>query len=164
LGSHALSLARRSGQEIKAARRAKRENEHERANWRYPWSHYSLSHLHTLRSAHGQAQQRLIDEQKTAFFFVTLPEALPIAVISRFIGWFQDFGIPVGVIVNMLLDKAALGQDVPEFVCNRVQMQEEYMKSIWEKFDGSVRALVSLFDQEVRGCAMLREAAQKMMT
>ena len=74
-----------------------------------------------------------------------LPEALPIAVISRFIGWFQDFGIPVGgVIVNMLLDKAALGQDVPEFVRNRVQMQEEYMKSIWEKFDGSVRALVPL--------------------
>ncbi|HVH90371.1 MAG TPA: ArsA-related P-loop ATPase [Candidatus Acidoferrum sp.] len=69
----------------------------------------------------GQAQQRLTDEQKTAFFFVTLPEALPIAVISRFIGWFQDFGIPVGgVIVNMLLDKAALGQDVPEFVRNRV--------------------------------------------
>jgi arsenite/tail-anchored protein-transporting ATPase len=113
----------------------------------------------------GQAQQRLTDEQKTAFFFVTLPEALPIAVISRFIGWFQDFGIPVGgVIVNMLLDKAALGQDVPEFVRNRVQMQEEYMKSIWEKFDGSVRALVPLFDQEVRGCAMLREAAQKLMT
>jgi hypothetical protein len=43
-------------------------------------------------------------------------------------------------------------------------MQEEYMKSIWEKFDGSVRALVPLFDQEVRGCAMLREAAQKLMT
>ena len=72
--------------------------------------------LNTLRSAHDQAQQRLTDEQKTAFFFVTLPEALPIAVISRFIGWFQDFGIPVGgVIVNLLVDKAALGQDVPEF-------------------------------------------------
>jgi hypothetical protein len=38
------------------------------------------------------------------------------------------------------------------------------LKSIWEKFDGSVRALVPLFDQEVRGCAMLREAAQKLMT
>jgi arsenite-transporting ATPase len=85
-------------------------------------------------------------------------------VISRFIGWFQDFGIPVGgVIVNMLLDKAALGQDAPEFVRNRVQMQEEYMKSIWQKFDGSVRALVPLFDQEVRGRSMLREAAKKLM-
>ena len=29
------------------------------------------------------------------------------------------------------------------------------LKSIWEKFDGSVRAQVALFDQEVRGCPML---------
>jgi arsenite/tail-anchored protein-transporting ATPase len=123
-----------------------------------------LAYLLKFRQRMGQAQQRLTDAEKTAFFFVTLPEALPIAVISRFIGWFQDFGIPVGgVIVNMLLDKAALGPDAPEFVRNRVQMQEEYMKSIWQKFDGSVRALVPLFDQELRGCPMLKEAAQKLM-
>jgi len=102
--------------------------------------------------------------QRTAFFFITLPEALPIAVIVRFIGWFHDFGIPVGgVIVNMLLDKEALGRDLPEFVLNRVQMQEEYLKTIWEKFNGSVRALVPLFDQEVRGVSMLREAGRKLM-
>jgi arsenite-transporting ATPase len=123
-----------------------------------------LAYLLQFRQRMDQARQRLTDAEKTAFFFVTLPEALPIAVISRFIGWFQDFGIPVGgVIVNMLLDKAALGPDAPEFVRNRVQMQEEYMKSIWQKFDGSVRALVPLFDQELRGCQMLKEAAQKLM-
>jgi arsenite/tail-anchored protein-transporting ATPase len=123
-----------------------------------------LAYLLHFRQRMGQARQRLTDAEKTAFFFVTLPEALPIAVISRFIGWFQDFGIPVGgVIVNMLLDKAALGPDAPEFVRNRLRMQEEYMQSIWQKFDGSVRALVPLFDQELRGCQMLKEAAQKLM-
>jgi arsenite/tail-anchored protein-transporting ATPase len=123
-----------------------------------------LAYLLQFRQRMGQARQRLTDAEKTAFFFVTLPEALPIAVISRFIGWFQDFGIPVGgVIVNMLLDKAALGPAAPEFVRNRLRMQEEYMKSIWQKFDGSVRALVPLFDQELRGCQMLKEAAQKLM-
>ncbi|HSF56752.1 MAG TPA: ArsA family ATPase [Candidatus Binatia bacterium] len=123
-----------------------------------------LAYLLQFRQRMGQAQQRLTDAEKTAFFFVTLPEALPIAVISRFIGWFQDFGIPVGgVIVNMLLDKAALGHDVPQFVRNRVQMQEEHMRTIWQKFNGSVRAIVPLFDQELRGCSMLREAAQKLM-
>jgi arsenite-transporting ATPase len=123
-----------------------------------------LAYLLQFRQRMGQAQQRLTDVEKTAFFFVTLPEALPIAVISRFIDWFKEFGIPVGgVIVNMLLDKAALGQDAPAFVQNRVAMQEEYMKSIWEKFDGSVRAVVPLFDQEVRGQRMLHEAAQKLM-
>jgi arsenite-transporting ATPase len=123
-----------------------------------------MSYLLQFRERMGQARQRLTDIEKTAFFFVTLPEALPIAVISRFIGWFQDFGIPVGgVIVNMLLDKQALGQGSPEFVLNRVRMQEEYMKTIWEKFDGAVRALIPLFDHELRGVAMLRQAVQKLM-
>jgi len=123
-----------------------------------------LAYLLQFRERMGQARQRLTDSERTAFFFVTLPEALPIAVISRFIGWFQDFGIPVGgVIVNMLLDKEALGQDSPEFVLNRVRMQEEYLKTIWDKFDGSVRALIPLFDQEVRGLNMLGEAAKRLM-
>lgn len=123
-----------------------------------------MSYLLEFRERMGQARQRLTDAEKTAFFFVTLPEALPIAVISRFIGWFRDFGIPVGgVIVNMLLDKQALGQASPKFVLNRVRMQEEYMETIWAKFDGAVRALIPLFDQELRGIAMLREAARKLM-
>jgi arsenite-transporting ATPase len=118
-----------------------------------------LTYLLQFRRRMGQARQRLTDSEKTAFFFVTLPEALPIAVITRFIGWFHDFGIPVGgVVVNMLLDRQALGDDAPEFVLNRVQMQNEHMKTIWQKFDGAVRAVVPLFDQEVRGISMLRQA------
>jgi arsenite/tail-anchored protein-transporting ATPase len=123
-----------------------------------------LTYLLQFRQRMGQARERLTDAEKTAFFFVTLPEALPIAVVSRFIGWFQDFGIPIGgVIVNMLLDKEALGTGTPEFVLNRVRMQEEYMDTIWQKFDGSVRALIPLFDQEIKGIAMLRQTAHKLM-
>lgn len=122
-----------------------------------------LDYLLQFRQRMGQARVRLTDHERTAFFFVTLPEALPIAVITRFIGWFQDFGIPVGgVVVNMLLDKQALGDRVPEFVLNRVQMQEEHMRTVWEKFNGSVRALIPLFDQEVRGMAMLRQAGRAL--
>jgi arsenite-transporting ATPase len=120
-----------------------------------------LDYLLQFRSRMGQARQLLTDSDKTAFFFVTLPEALPIAVITRFIGWFQDFGIPVGgVVVNMVLDRQAMGSNVPEFVLNRMQMQDDHMKTIWEKFDGSVRAVVPLFDQEVRGVSMLRRASR----
>ena len=122
-----------------------------------------LTYLLQFRQRMGQARQRLTDSEKTAFFFVTLPEALPIAVISRFIGWFHDFGIPVGgVVVNMLLDREAIGKDAPEFVLNRIQMQDEHMKTIWEKFNGLVRAIVPLFDQEVRGLPMLRQTGQAL--
>jgi arsenite-transporting ATPase len=122
-----------------------------------------LAYLLQFRTRMGQARQLLTDAQKTAFFFVTLPEALPIAVITRFIGWFHDFGIPVGgVVVNMVLDRQALGTNVPEFVLNRMRMQDDHMKTIWEKFDGTVRAIVPLFDQEVRGVAMLGECARAL--
>ena len=119
-----------------------------------------LEYLLGFRQRMGQAQRLLTDAGKTAFFFVTLPEALPIAVITRFIGWFQEFGIPIGgVIVNMVIDRKALGADVPEFVLNRMQMQDEHMETIRARFDDRVRAVVPLFDQELRGAAMLETAA-----
>jgi arsenite/tail-anchored protein-transporting ATPase len=122
-----------------------------------------LDYLLQFRTRMGQARRLLTDAEKTAFFFITLPEALPIAVITRFIDWFHDFGIPVGgVVVNMLLDRQALGGDVPEFVLNRMRMQDDHMKTIWEKFDGNVRAIVPLFDQEVRGVPMLSQAADAL--
>jgi arsenite/tail-anchored protein-transporting ATPase len=119
-----------------------------------------LEYLLGFRERMGQARRLLTDDGKTAFFFVTLPEALPIAVITRFIGWFHEFGIPIGgVIVNMVMDRTALGTDLPEFVMNRMRMQDDHMETIREKFDGRVRAVVPLFDEEVRGSAMLGRAA-----
>ncbi len=119
-----------------------------------------LEYLLGFRARMGQARQLLTDAGKTAFFFVTLPEALPIAVITRFIGWFHEFGIPIGgVIVNMMMDRQALGADVPEFVLNRMRMQDDHMKTIGEKFDARIRAVVPLFDEEVRGTEMLGRAA-----
>jgi arsenite-transporting ATPase len=110
------------------------------------------------RMAH--ARDLLTDEQRTAFFFVTLAEALPIAVITRFINWFQEFGIPVGgVLVNMHIDESLAGAGTAEFVRNRIATQNEHMETIWAKFDGQVRAILPLFETEVRGVAMLERLA-----
>jgi arsenite-transporting ATPase len=116
-----------------------------------------MDYLVSFRDRMGQAQKLLTDEQLTAFFFVTLAEALPIAVITRFIGWFHDFGIPVGgVIVNMLIDRSQVNEASPDFVRNRVEMQARYMDEIWQKFDGMVRATLPLYETEVRGVDMLK--------
>ena len=121
-----------------------------------------LEYLLRFRERMGRAKDLLTDDQKTAFFFVTLPEALPIAVIKRFIAWFHDFGIPVGgVVVNMKIEEATVREDAPDFVKNRLQMQEEYMEEIWRSFP-DVRAIVPLFETEVRGVEMLDRTAQAM--
>jgi arsenite-transporting ATPase len=121
-----------------------------------------MDYLLNLRMRMGHAKELLTDAEKTAFFFVTLPEALPIAVIRRFISWFDEFGIPVGgVVVNMLIDKANIGDETPDFVKNRVAMQGEYMDEIWRTFP-DVRAIVPLFDTEVQSVGMLRRTAEHL--
>ncbi len=122
-----------------------------------------MDYLLQFKDRMGHAKVLLTDPALTSFFFVTLPEALPIAVISRFIQWFHDFGIPVGgVIVNGLIQKETVKADSPEFVRNRVKMQDEHMEEIWQKFGNGVRSIIPLFDTEIQGPEMLRKLADKL--
>jgi arsenite-transporting ATPase len=122
-----------------------------------------MDYLLQFKDRMAHAKVLLTDPAKTSFFFVTLPEALPIAVINRFIQWFRDFGIPVGgVIVNGLIQKETVKADSPEFVRNRVKMQDEHMEEIWQSFGDGVRSIVPLFDTEIQGPVMLRKLADKL--
>jgi arsenite-transporting ATPase len=121
-----------------------------------------MEYLTGFRSRIEHARTLLTDPEKTAFFFVTLPEALPIAVIRRFIDWFTDFGIPVGgVVVNMVIDPAE-ADGASEFVRNRVAMQAGYLREIRDAFDGQVRAVLPLYDSDLRGVASLERAADRL--
>lgn len=120
-----------------------------------------LEYLLAFRERMARAKELLTDDSLTAFFFVTLPEALPIAVITRFINWFHDFGIPIGgVIVNGLIQKEQVGPDAPDFVINRLKMQEEHMVQIWNIFGDQVRSIVPLFETEVKGKIMLEKTME----
>lgn len=120
-----------------------------------------LDYLLSLRERMAHAKELLTDEALTAFYFVTLPESLPIAVITRFINWFHEFGIPVGgVIVNGIIQKEQVGSDAAEFVRNRVQMQQEHLATIERVFGDGVRAAVPLFETEVKGRYMLQRTVE----
>jgi len=124
-----------------------------------------MDYLVSFRDRMGHVRVLLTDDELTAFFFITLPEALPIAVITRFIGWFRDFGIPVGgVIVNMMIDQSQVTPESPDFVRNRVAMQDRYMVDIWEKFDGMVRSILPLYETDVRGVTTLGKAADQLFS
>ena len=59
----------------------------------------------------------------------------------------------------MLIDKESVKHDTPDFVKNRVAMQEEHMQTIWKEFDGQVRSVLPLFETEVCDTAMLKRMA-----
>jgi len=122
-----------------------------------------MDYLLGFKDRMGRAQELLTDDSLTAFFFVTLPESLPIAVITRFINWFHEFGIPVGgVIVNGVIQKEQVGKDTVNFVLNRVQMQDEHMEEIRKIFGDRVRAIVPLFETEVKGAKMLNRTVERL--
>ncbi len=115
-----------------------------------------MDYLLSFKDRMARAQSLLTDNALTAFFFVTLPESLPIAVITRFINWFVEFGIPVGgVIVNGIIQKDQVSADSAEFVQHRVKMQDEHMEEIWNIFGDGVRATIPLLETEVKGGPML---------
>ncbi len=120
-----------------------------------------MDYLLGFKDRMANAQRLLTDKALTAFFFVTLPESLPIAVITRFIDWFYEFGIPVGgVIVNGLIQKDQVHEKTVEFVRNRVAMQDEHMAEIRSIFGDKVRAVIPLFETEVKGAAMLERMSK----
>jgi len=122
-----------------------------------------MDYLLQFKDRMGRAKILLTDPALTAFFFVTLPESLPIAVITRFIKWFHEFGIPVGgVVVNGLIQKEMVKPDSPEFVRNRVKMQDEHMEEIWQAFGDGVRSVIPLFETEIQGPVMLRKLADHL--
>ena len=124
-----------------------------------------MDYLLGFKDRMARAQSLLTDKALTAFFFVTLPESLPIAVITRFINWFVEFGIPVGgVIVNGIIQKEQVSADAAEFVQHRVKMQDEHMEEIWSIFGEDVRATIPLLETEVKGGPMLNRMIGHLFT
>jgi arsenite-transporting ATPase len=123
-----------------------------------------LDYLLSFKDRMAHARDLLTDDALTAFFFVTLPESLPIAVITRFINWFYEFGIPVGgVVVNGVIPKEQIVVDTAEFVQNRIKMQDEHMEQIWKIFGDKVRAVAPLFETEVKGTKMLNRMVEQLL-
>ncbi|MBW1781895.1 MAG: TRC40/GET3/ArsA family transport-energizing ATPase [Deltaproteobacteria bacterium] len=121
-----------------------------------------LDYLTTFRDRIEQMRVILTDKERSAFFFVTLLESLPIAVIRRFIGWFKDFGIPIGgVIINEAIDKSDVRDDSAEFVRNRVRMQDRYREEVYKGFE-NVRGELPLFENEVRGMDMVGKLSEAL--
>lgn len=123
-----------------------------------------LASLLATREQIEKGRKLLIDKERTAFLFVTLPLALPIAVIERFIGWVQAFDIPIGgVIVNEVLPKEEFDlTNISPYIANKIKEQEHYLEIIDNKFPGLVRAYIPLYETEVTGIDMIARVAEKL--
>jgi len=125
-----------------------------------------IADLLSMNEMMKKARVLLNDSEKTAFFFVTLPLALPIAVVKRFINMVKGFDIPVGgVLVNMVMPESIVKcGNVAECLTNKFCEQQGYMDTINRDLGELVRAYIPMFPTEVTGLEMIGKVSAALVS
>lgn len=107
----------------------------------------------------------LTDKMKTAFFFVLIPEAMVINDTQKATKMFAQFNVPIaGYIVNRVVPRDLLKQNIPEYLRNRIGMQEQRMTDVRAAFDDQVLAQVPEMERDVTGLAAIEKLAKIMFS
>jgi len=125
-----------------------------------------MADLLSMNERMKKARVLLTDHEKTAFFFVTIPLALPIAVVKRFINMVKAFDIPIGgVFVNMIIPESVVKEKgAGEYLINKFKEQQEYLKIINRDLGELVRAYIPMFPTEVTGLEMIKKVSDALVS
>jgi len=123
-----------------------------------------LAELQDIRKRINAASRILTDREKTAFFFVLVPEEMVLIDTRKAAEMFAKFDVPIGgyVVNRVLPEDLALGDGVPKFLKNRIQMQGRYLGEIDRQFGGEVLASVPELERDVTGLEMIEKLARIM--
>ena len=122
-----------------------------------------LNELKYIRERINASSRILTDKSKASFFFVLVPEELIILDTLKAAELFVKFDVPTsGYIVNRVLPEDLAQQNIPEYLRNRVTMQNRYLADIKQKFDGQVLGYVPEMERDVTGLPMIEKLAQIM--
>ena len=122
-----------------------------------------LTELQYIRGRINASSQILTDKVKTAFFFVVIPEEMILIDTRKAAELFAKFDVPLsGYVVNRVLPKELLQQNVPAYLKNRIIMQDKYLAQIDDLLGGQVTARVPELERDVTGLDMIRKLSEVM--
>ncbi|TMJ08021.1 MAG: arsenic transporter, partial [Bacillati bacterium ANGP1] len=122
-----------------------------------------LAELQYIRSRISTSSKILTDAQKTAFFFVLVPEEMILLDTQKAAELFRKFHVPLsGYIVNRVLPADLAQQHIPAYLRNRLEMQGTYLDKIRGLFGDEVLAYVPEFERDVTGLPMIERMATEM--
>jgi arsenite-transporting ATPase len=122
-----------------------------------------LGELQYIRQRINAASKILTDRQRTAFFFVVIPEQMILLDTAKASGMFAKFNVPIaGYIVNRVLPESLLEQGVPAYLRNRMEMQRGQLEEIDRTFGDSVLARIPELERDVTGLPMIERVADLM--
>jgi arsenite-transporting ATPase len=111
----------------------------------------------------GQSSKIMTDTKRTAFFFVLTPEEMTIVDTEKAVGLFAKYDVPLaGYLVNRVINRDLLNENIPEYLRNRIQMQVGALEMIDEKFGATVHSRVPEFDSEIKGLDTIKKLAEVM--
>jgi arsenite/tail-anchored protein-transporting ATPase len=122
-----------------------------------------LKELQYIKQRINTSSGILTDKEKTAFFFVLVPEEMIILDTQKAAGLFAKFNVPLsGYIVNRVIPPELATQNIPEYLKNRMEMQKGYLEKIDKTFGSEVLTRVPEFERDVTGLEMIDKVAKAM--
>ncbi len=119
-----------------------------------------LEELQYIRQRINMSSSILTNSQKTAFFFVLVPEEMVILDTLKAAELFRRFDVPIsGYVVNRVIPAELLGQNIPEYLRNRIEMQRRNLEEIRARFGDQVLAYVPELERDVTGLDMIARVA-----
>jgi len=118
---------------------------------------YVLKELEFIRDRLDFVSKMVRDKIHTAFFYVLIPELMPILDTRRALEMFKAFDVTVsGIVVNQVYPPTLKGErGVPEFLKNKITSQQEYLQQITGEFGELIRGVVPMLDREPKGLQMI---------
>jgi arsenite/tail-anchored protein-transporting ATPase len=123
-----------------------------------------LNELQYIKHRIQTSSSILTDKEKTAFFFVLVPEEMILIDTQNAAQLFAKYDVPLsGYIVNRVLPADLMAQPhVPEYLKNRYEMQRHYLQRIDNLFGQEVLAQVPELERDIAGLPMIERIAKVM--
>ena len=120
-----------------------------------------LSELQYIRGRINSASRILTARERTAFFFVVVPEPMILLDTRKAAELFAKFDVPVGgYVVNRVLPaELAREANVPAYLRHRMELQGEQLEEIRHTFGNEVLAYVPELERDVTGLPMIERLA-----
>jgi arsenite-transporting ATPase len=122
-----------------------------------------LDELTYIKERINASSRILTDKRQTAFFFVLVPEEMIILDTKKAAELFAKFDVPLsGYVVNRVLPPDLGAGNIPEYLRNRITMQQRYMKDIQSAFGAQVLAYVPEMERDITGLPMIERLAKRL--
>jgi len=119
-----------------------------------------LTELQYIRNRITSSSQILTDKEKTAFFFVVIPEEMILLDTAKAAQLFAKFDVPIsGYIVNRVVPDSLLRERVPAYLKNQIEMQRRHLEQIRRTLGKDVLASVPELERDVTGLPMIERLA-----